>query len=77
MRDECKESSMGERSMVSLTLSKKEMGFHWVRFMPDRTCSFLFLLYKVPHLRCTLNEKDCGSVNVKTASPLDNVISLN
>jgi len=46
MRDECKESSMGERSMVSLTLSKKEMGFHWVRFMPDRTCSFLFLLYK-------------------------------
>ena len=39
--------------MVSLTLSKKEMGFHWVRFI------------------------HCGSVNVKTASPLDNVISLN
>lgn len=57
--------------MVSLTLSKKEMGFHLVRFMPDRTCSFLFLLYK------RLQFIHCGSVNVKTASPLDNVISLN
>ena len=42
MRDECKESSMGERSMVSLTLSKKEMGFHWVRFMLTGLARFFF-----------------------------------
>ena len=42
MRDECKESSMGERSMVSLTLSKKEMSFHWVRLCLTGLARFFF-----------------------------------